>query len=128
MQICHSLKCKLIDLSTADNAGTPLSTLQGNAATLKYRLTLPQRSIIIEIWLRFSRKKYLLKVQQKVADDVMQSRLFFAICFLRPSAVSANQTMRFCCMCPSHHIPEVILSDSVSFTILFNFALINDKH
>lgn len=102
MQICHSLKCKLIDLSTADNAGTLLSTLKSNAATLKYRLTLSQGSSIIEIWLRLKQKKSLLKVQQKVGDDVMQSCLFFFAnnCFLQPNVVSTNQTMRFCCMCP----------------------------
>ena len=47
MQFCHSLGCKQIDMSTADriisifqnNAGTPLPTLRGNAATLEYNST-----------------------------------------------------------------------------------------
>ena len=47
MQICHSLRCKQIDMSTADwlisisgnNTATALSTLQGNAVTLELKLT-----------------------------------------------------------------------------------------
>ena len=43
MQICHSLGCKQIDISTADqftatlrsNAAVPLYTFQSNSATLK---------------------------------------------------------------------------------------------
>ena len=31
-----------------ERIGTPLSTLQGNAATLKYRLTLPQCGLTAE--------------------------------------------------------------------------------
>lgn len=48
MQICHSLKSKHIDMSTAErlistfrnNAGTPLWTLRGNAATLQNDIRL----------------------------------------------------------------------------------------
>ena len=48
MQICHSLRCKQIDMSTAyrlksalrNNAGTPLSTFLSNAAKLEYDIRL----------------------------------------------------------------------------------------
>ena len=47
MQICHSLRCKQVDMSTTDrlisiflnNTETSLSTLRGNAATLEYDST-----------------------------------------------------------------------------------------
>ena len=52
MQICHSLRCKQIGMSTADqlistfrnNAGPPLSTLRSNAATLTNNSTFPRES------------------------------------------------------------------------------------
>ena len=48
MQIYQSLRCKQIDMSTADrlisalrkNVGTPLSTIRSNAATLEYDIRL----------------------------------------------------------------------------------------
>ena len=48
MQICHSLKSRHIDMSTAErlisifrnNAGTPLWTLRSNAATLQNAIRL----------------------------------------------------------------------------------------
>ena len=47
MQMCYSPRCKLIDMSTADqlilifrnNAETSLSTFRSNPATLKYEWT-----------------------------------------------------------------------------------------
>ena len=68
MQICHSLRSKQIDMSMADrlisifrnNAGTPVSTLRSNAATLKY--TFPRGGSKIETWQRFKQNKYRSKV------------------------------------------------------------------
>ena len=84
MHIWHSLICQQIDMLTAgrlvsifrNNAGTPLSTLRSNTATLKYDSTFPRGNFnafstcvtesklfgrrsegAIETWLRFKQKK-----------------------------------------------------------------------
>ena len=83
MQICHSFRRKQIDISTADclmlifrsNTRTPLSTLRGTAATLKFKSTSCTLSSLI-LSSNYNKSIYVLDFIQ---NECITAQLLFHV-------------------------------------------------